>query len=129
MEPILVAAAILKSTDGRILVCRRADHVPLPKKWEFPGGKVQPDESIFEALHRELREELGLSVILDKELGRVPFTSGMVNYVLVGILGRADNYPDRLSAHSEYGRFTTEEIRKLDLAPADRPLLELLEPA
>lgn len=129
MEPILVAAAILKSTDGRILVCRRAGHVPLPGKWEFPGGKVDLNESIFDALHRELREELGLSAILDKELGRVPFSVGMKNYVLVGVLGRTDSHPASLIAHCEYRWLTLEEIRQLDLAPADRPLIESFESA
>ena len=44
----------------KVLVCQRTKHQPLPLKWEFPGGKVEPNEQPTEALHRELEEELGI---------------------------------------------------------------------
>ena len=54
----VVAALILK--DEKILICQRTRHQPMPLKWEFPGGKIEPEEQPEEALHRELEEELGI---------------------------------------------------------------------
>jgi 8-oxo-dGTP diphosphatase len=54
----VVAALILK--DDKILICQRTRHQPMPLKWEFPGGKIEPEEQPEQALHRELEEELGI---------------------------------------------------------------------
>lgn len=59
-EEIQVVAGILWQ-DGRFLAVRRPEGKPLAGFWEFPGGKVEPGESLGEALVRELREELGLT--------------------------------------------------------------------
>ncbi|WP_313554632.1 Nudix family hydrolase [Stutzerimonas nitrititolerans] len=62
MKRIHVAAAVIRSADGHILIARR----PLDKHqgglWEFPGGKVEAGESVQAALARELLEELGIEV-------------------------------------------------------------------
>jgi 8-oxo-dGTP diphosphatase len=52
--------------DGEVLVCQRRADQPMPLKWEFPGGKIEPGESSEMALRRELREELGV----EAEIGR-----------------------------------------------------------
>lgn len=69
--PILVAAgAVVDDLDDpqHLLAARRATPASLAGRWEFPGGKVDPGESPEEALHRELREELGVRVGLGPEL-------------------------------------------------------------
>ncbi len=48
--------------DGKVLISRRSEDTHQGGKWEFPGGKVKPEETVFEALVRELREELGIEV-------------------------------------------------------------------
>jgi 8-oxo-dGTP diphosphatase len=58
----LVAAAALIDTDCRVLIAQRPEGKTLPGLWEFPGGKIKADERPEEALVRELREELGISV-------------------------------------------------------------------
>ena len=55
---ITVVAAIIRRAD-KILITRRFDDVHLPGYWEFPGGKVEMNESLDSALEREIREELG----------------------------------------------------------------------
>jgi 8-oxo-dGTP diphosphatase len=54
----VVAALILHG--GKVLICQRTRHQSMPLKWEFPGGKVERDEQLKDALHRELEEELGI---------------------------------------------------------------------
>ena len=48
--------------NGSILITQRPEHVPLALFWEFPGGKVDGEESLEEGMVRELREELGIEV-------------------------------------------------------------------
>jgi mutator protein MutT len=63
---IIVAAAIIRKED-LILLTRRLATVHLAGLWEFPGGKVELDESLEAALRRELREEIGIEVnVLDE---------------------------------------------------------------
>ncbi len=57
-----VVAAIIIS-DGRVLACRRSQHKSSAGLWEFPGGKVDPGELPFDAIVREIREELDLEVL------------------------------------------------------------------
>lgn len=59
---LLVAAGALVDEDGRVLLCQRPEGKSLSGLWEFPGGKVESDETPEAALVRELREELGIDV-------------------------------------------------------------------
>lgn len=58
---VRVVAAVVRRGDA-ILVTRRPDRPGRPGQWEFPGGKVEPDEAEDAALAREIREELGCDV-------------------------------------------------------------------
>jgi len=73
--PIVVVAAVI-IRDGRVLLTRRAEGQHLAGMWEFPGGKLEPEESPEEALVRECREECGIEVevneILDVTHHRYP---------------------------------------------------------
>jgi len=62
MKLLLVVAAALLDADGRVLIAQRPQGKSLAGLWEFPGGKVGPDESPEAALIRELDEELGVKV-------------------------------------------------------------------
>jgi len=59
---LLVAAAALVDTDGRVLICQRPQGKALAGLWEFPGGKVEAGETPEACLIRELDEELGITV-------------------------------------------------------------------
>jgi mutator protein MutT len=63
---ITVAAAIIRRNE-HILLTRRKPDAHLPGLWEFPGGKVEPGESLIAALQRELREELAIDVEVQEE--------------------------------------------------------------
>lgn len=60
-DPIFVVAAVLER-DGRFLVTLRPEGTHLGGHWEFPGGKIAPDENHQDALRREIREELDADV-------------------------------------------------------------------
>ncbi len=59
-NPLKVAAAVILKPDGKFLLARRPSGKPYASYWEFPGGKVQAQETTEQALRRELQEELGI---------------------------------------------------------------------
>ena len=60
MKTLLVSAVALIDRDGRILLAQRPEGKSMAGLWEFPGGKIEPDETPETALVRELHEELGI---------------------------------------------------------------------
>jgi 8-oxo-dGTP diphosphatase len=68
---IVVVAAVIERADRRVLIGQRRRDDTSPLKWEFPGGKLRPEESSEDGLARELREELGATLLRCVELGRV----------------------------------------------------------
>jgi 8-oxo-dGTP diphosphatase len=67
----LVVAAVVEREDRRLLIGQRRRSDTSALKWEFPGGKVREDEGLEEALARELREELGVTILKSRKIGQV----------------------------------------------------------
>lgn len=65
----VVAGLLWKN--GKILICQRTRHQPMPLKWEFPGGKIEEGEQPRDALRRELDEELGITAVVGDEVVRL----------------------------------------------------------
>ena len=62
MTVIHVAVGVIINKDDQILIAKRASHQHQGDKWEFPGGKVEDNESAQQALRRELKEELDIEI-------------------------------------------------------------------
>ena len=73
MPLVHVAVGILRDSQGRVLIAQRGGTQHLAGLWEFPGGKVEPGETVLEALKRELFEELGVCIKEAMPLLRIPF--------------------------------------------------------
>ncbi|MGB6430000.1 MAG: (deoxy)nucleoside triphosphate pyrophosphohydrolase [Candidatus Acidiferrales bacterium] len=63
---VTVVAALIEE-NGRMLICQRSRAGSFPLSWEFPGGKVEPGETLSQALARELQEELGVGCTVGAE--------------------------------------------------------------
>lgn len=120
----LVAGLIEK--DGRIFLVKRPKEKIDGGKWEFPGGKVEPGESLFSALKRELKEELGIEVLSAKPYLSTHGKAKDIEFELH--LLRVESFlgePKPLEAESAYF-FTLDEALSLPLCEADEKLLKML---
>ncbi len=62
MNEVHVAVGVILDAGGRVLISRRDSNAHQGGLWEFPGGKVEPGETVQQALQRELLEELGIAI-------------------------------------------------------------------
>jgi 8-oxo-dGTP diphosphatase len=126
---MMVVAAALIDREGRVLVQRRPAGKMMAGLWEFPGGKIEPGETPESALVRELDEELGIAVDLSR-LSPAVFASeplaGRHMLLLLYICRSWEGAPRALDAE-ELMWCTPDSLRALDMPPADRPLIGLLE--
>ncbi len=125
-ETVQVAAGVLVR-DGRVLACQRRPNDAHPGKWEFPGGKRIPGESLERCLHRELAEELGIDATVGAEIwhNRHTYPNRTVElffYVVTSFTGaiRNQNFADLRWVH-------VGDLSQLDFLEADRPLVERID--
>ena len=70
-DVVHVVVAVIIDDDNQVLVSKRPDNVHLAGYWEFPGGKVEANESVEEALSRELNEELDIKITRSRPLIKI----------------------------------------------------------
>lgn len=124
---IPVVCAVLVDPEDRFLAVRRPAGKTLAGFWEFPGGKVEADETPEAALHRELREEL------DLDLSGVGFCEPLTPVVhdydfatirLIPYLVRCRERPRlRLIEHADHRWIAAADTTTLAWAPADLPIV------
>jgi 8-oxo-dGTP diphosphatase len=114
---VRVVASVIER-DGKLLVCLRPIHKRHGGLWEFPGGKVEGGESDFEAVRRELAEELEVNVI---DVGPVQFSIAdpdspfVIEFLPVTIAGQPQCFE-----HTALAWMRECELLDLPLAPSDR---------
>jgi 8-oxo-dGTP diphosphatase len=121
---ILVAAAVIER-DGRYLITRRQPGVHLAGRWEFPGGKCEPDETLHACLRRELREELNVDVTVGDVLLTTthdyPERRVELHFVRCGLEG------EPAPQLGQEMRWTPrEELNALEFPAADAELIRIL---
>ena len=72
-DQIHVAAAVIRNEANQVFISLRPDHVHQGGLWEFPGGKVETGESVYDALVREIHEENGIDIKSAQPLIKIPF--------------------------------------------------------
>ena len=138
MSVVHVAVGVILDHDRNVLITRRAPGAHQGGLWEFPGGKVEAGESLTDALTRELREELGISIGRTSALLEVRHDYGDKSVLLEvhvvwefsGEVLALEDQPMAWVAPEELGRYSfpaanlpiVEAVGQLVLcAPAPRP--------
>ena len=125
---IEVVAAIIK-VNNKFLCCQRNKnkYEYISKKYEFPGGKIEKNESKEEALKREIREELGLKIYIEKLVKTIEYSYPDFDIRMHCFLCSVDNFDIKLNDHISYRLMKSDELHLLDWVPADLELINLLE--
>ena len=127
MKSITVVAAVIQSEDKTLCVQRGpAKYSYISEKWEFPGGKVETGETPEEALIREIKEELHLSISVDQFLLTVDHTYPDFHLTMHSFLCSTTNLNVVLTEHINYKWLMNPELNSLDWAAADLPIVDRL---
>ena len=118
-----VVAALIWDKD-KFFICRRPPHKGNGMLWEFVGGKVEPGETKEQALVRECREELDVSVSVGDAFMDVvhEYPDAVVHLTLFHVT--IDAGKPQLLEHTEFAWITPEEIERYTFCPADDAILD-----
>lgn len=128
MKVVLVAAVALIDADGRVLLAQRPAGKSMAGLWEFPGGKVEPDETPETALIRELQEELGIET-WHSCLAPLTFASHSYDdfHLLMPLFAcRRWQGTARPCEGQELAWVRAGDLRNYPMPPADVPLIPIL---
>lgn len=118
----VVAALIWKN--GKFMICQRPAHKARGLLWEFVGGKVEPGETKEQALVRECREELAVTVaVQDEFMSLVHEYPDITIHLTVFNASIAEGVPQLLE-HNDIRWIPPKEIKNYDFCPADNKILE-----
>lgn len=114
-----VVAGIIKNKEGKILIARRNLTKAQGGLWEFPGGKIEPNETKEDAIVREIKEEFNMDIIcngyFDKKEYEYPTRT--INLIALNCTMVGDSY--EVLEHEEIAWITKEEFKNYEFAPAD----------
>jgi len=125
---IEVTAAILER-DGRVLIARRAAGKDLGGFWEFPGGKIESNETPEICLKRELKEEFEIDIEIGEYIGESIFDYPEKTIKLIAYTCFIKSGNIVLHDHDIIEWIDFDELSNYKLAPADIPLIELYDKA
>lgn len=123
---INVVAAVIKNDDGKILIAQRNLKKSQGGLWEFPGGKIEPNESREEAIVREIREELTIDIEVEGYLAEKVFNYSDKDVNLIAMKCRILKGDIKLTEHEDAKLVNEDELDQFEFAPADMFIVERL---
>lgn len=124
MKRIEVVAAII-CRNNKYFACQRG-YGEFKGFWEFPGGKIEADESREEALKREIREELDLSICIDSFLTTVEYDYPSFHLTMHCFLCSIDSQKPIIKEHENARWLLKEQLHSVQWLPADIKVVEAL---
>ena len=125
--PLTEVVAALIWRGKRFLICQRPAHKGNALLWEFVGGKVEPGETLEEALVRECREELDVLIEVDDVFMEVTHTYPDLTVHLTLFNSRIAEGEPKLLEHNDLRWITRQEIDEYEFCPADVEILAKLK--
>ena len=120
-----VVAALIWDGD-KFLICQRPAHKARGLLWEFVGGKVEPGETKKQALIRECREELAVTLSVGEVFMEVDHEYPDLNVLLTLLNAAISEGTLRMLEHNDIRWITVEEIPQYEFCPADETVLKKL---
>lgn len=117
MKTILVSAAIIIK-DNKIFVTRRG-YGEFKDMWEFPGGKLEPNESGESAIIREIKEELDADIVIDKFLCTIDYDYEKFHLTMHNYICHLASDHIILKEHEDAKFVSIEALDRIDFLPAD----------
>ncbi|HEY1062873.1 MAG TPA: (deoxy)nucleoside triphosphate pyrophosphohydrolase [Daejeonella sp.] len=121
---IRVSCAIIINPFDQVLVTQRSSLMPLPLKWEFPGGKIEENETAEECLIREIKEELNIEIEITASLSPNDYQYPDKLIRLIPFICRQTGGEIVLKEHADYKWLEVKDLLDLDWAEADIPIVE-----
>ena len=123
---INVVAAVIKNADKKILIAQRNLKKSQGGLWEFPGGKIEPNESREAAIIREIKEELTIDIDVESYLAEKVFNYPDKDVNLIAMNCRILNGEIKLLEHEDAKWVSEDELGQFEFAPADMFIVEKL---
>lgn len=118
-----VVAALIWD-DDKFLICQRPAHKGNALLWEFVGGKAEAGETLPQALVRECREELGITVRVGEIFIETEYQYPDIKVHLTVFEACIESGSPRLLEHNDMKWITPDEIEKYPFCPADKVILD-----
>ena len=125
MKPKDVVAAIIKK-DNLYLIVQRNRNKYMGLKWEFPGGKVEPNETFHEALSREIHEELDININVYEKIAEEKYKDDEIDIILHYYLCSEKSGTTRLNEHENIAWIEKKDFNQYDFVEGDGSVLSLL---
>ena len=125
MSPRDVVAAIIKKDDCYLLAKRNKEKY-MGLKWEFPGGKVEKDESFEEALSREILEELNVNIEIHNKVAEERYQDDEINIVLHYYMCSLIDTDIVLSVHEAIEWVKKQDFLNYEFVPGDGDITSLI---
>lgn len=130
--PVVEVAAALIEKDNLFLIAKRIEGDDFENKWEFPGGKLEFEETPFMAIEREIKEELAINVKAVSHVGTWHHQLIDKEICLHLIKCQSDKTIDianaqNLTAHSQLAWHPTDELLEIDWIGSDKKIAQFLQ--
>jgi 8-oxo-dGTP diphosphatase len=128
MKTIEVVAAVIQH-QNKILAVQRgpAKYAYISEKWEFPGGKMEAEETEEQTIIREIREELDMQIAVKAKLLTVEHSYPDFHLMMHTYLCETEQREPTLTEHLAFRWLSMDELEVLDWAGADVPIVEVLK--
>lgn len=124
---INVVAAIITNEEGKVLITQRNLQKSQGGLWEFPGGKIEPNETRENAIIREIKEELTIDIKVDGYFDEKVFNYPEKDINLIALKCSKVNGNIKLMEHEDYKWVASSELKKFEFAPADMFIVKKLK--
>jgi 8-oxo-dGTP diphosphatase len=120
---IEVTCALIIDDQNRLLAVQRSNNMSLPLKWELPGGKIEPGETLEECIIREIDEELNIEIKIIEQIKFNIHSYPSITIKLIPFICKYFGGQVTLKEHANFKWLNKNELLDLDWAEADIPII------